>query len=309
MKHILTICLLLVVTHAWAAQPVQEKYLTAEDAAIAEAKQWQKSGEAKPILSDDGLILFPFGQYMPTLTCATYRACTIQLQAGEKIVDKGRIGDTRFTVDDMVIGTPDKQTVVVAVRPLVEGLDTNLFIPTDRRLYEIRLKSSAKPAGAYVNRIGFFYPEDMVVGWSNLDIKKQQAEQKHAELVQADLGSHVSLDQLDWNYTIGGDASASFRPTRVLNNGEKTFIYMPPDNRHMSMPTLVILDEKGNPIAVNFRIKPYGCKDPACNEWVGNMFIVDYLVKRAVLVMGGVNDKQIKVEITASSAKKSGWLW
>src|SRR3989338_5329740 len=89
-RTILTMMLCLA-TAAWA-EPV--KYLRAEDAALAQAKKWQRTWDAKPILSDDGKVLYPFGQYMPTLTCSPLRACDIELEPGEEVVSKPMAGDT-----------------------------------------------------------------------------------------------------------------------------------------------------------------------------------------------------------------------
>ncbi len=56
-----------------------KKFLTLEDAAVSQAKKWQQTGVAKPIMSDDGKILYPFGQYLPTITCALCAPVTLSL--------------------------------------------------------------------------------------------------------------------------------------------------------------------------------------------------------------------------------------
>jgi type IV secretion system protein VirB9 len=291
---------------AFAAKPV--KYLTAEDAAIAEAKRWQNSGQARPFMSDDGMVLYPFGQYLPTMVCSTLRACDIQLEPGEQVVDKPKTGDNaRWIIGKMVSGPSDAEIVHIIVKPKAEAIDTNLIIPTDRRVYHIKLKAAAKEGGDFVHRMGFYYPEDMVAKWGRDSAKeKRKAEEKEKGKV-SELGD-ISLGDLDFGFNMEGDAP--FRPSRVFTNGVKTYIQMPASVRSSEMPVLVVLDEQDKPLMVNYRIVPPKCL-PDCATTQGDLFVVDQVIRKAMLVLGS-DDTTVKVTIARNGvpvSRKLGGLF
>lgn len=271
----------------------KKRYLTAEDAAIAEATRWQSSGVAKPFLSDDGMVLYPFGQYLPTMTCSTLHACDIQLEPGEQVVDKPKTGDSaRWMISKMVSGPSDAEITHVVVKPHAEAIDTNLIIPTDRRTYHIKLRATPKEGGQYIHRMGFYYPAEMVAKWGrDVDKEKRKAEEKERSTV-ADLGE-VSMENVDFDFTIDGDAP--FKPSRVFTNGKKTFIHLPSAVRWSEMPTLVVLDEKEMPVMVNYRVRQPRCL-PSCADTQGDVLVVDQAIRQAMLVLGS-GDTTSKITI------------
>jgi len=270
-----------------------KKFLTLEDAAVAQAKKWQETGVAKPIMSDDGKILFPYGQYMPTLTCAPLRACDIELEPGEIVTGKPLTGDTvRWKITRAESGSGEKKITHVVVKPIDSNLDTNLIITTDRRTYHVRLYSSANERD-YVNRAGFYYPESIVDEWSEA---AQQAEQKKADkekLVVSELPT-LSIDKIDFGYKIDGD-DARFKPVRVFNDGTRVFLQMPEAMKSDEAPVLLLMDKDDKPLLVNYRVKD-------------GYYIVDKLFDRATLMVG-TEGSQSKVTVTWTKTQKKGWLW
>jgi len=292
MRAILWAALALASVASHAAAPA--KFLTLQDAAVAEAKRWQQTGVAKPILSDDGKVIFPFGQYMPTVTCAPLRACDIELEPGEIITSTPLAGDAvRWKVSKMVSGAGDSRITHVVVKPLDVNLETNVIIPTDKRTYHIRLYSSANEAD-YVNRVGFYYPQDMTAEW---DESKRLADKEATakdKLVVADMPSSLSVDQLDFSYRVEGD-NVAFKPTRVFNEGTHVYIQMPAAMKSAEAPILLLMDKSGAPELVNYRPKD-------------DYYIVDKLFDRAMLVIG-TGSSQSKVTITWTKNEKHNWLW
>lgn len=282
-------CILSMTSHAGS-----KKFLTLEDAAVAQAKKWQETGVAKPIMSDDGKVLFPFGQYMPLLTCAPLRACDIELEAGEIVTGKPLTGDTvRWKITRAESGASENKITHVVVKPTDINLDTNLIITTDRRTYHVRLYSSANERD-YVNRAGFYYPESIVNEW---DQAAQQAEKKAADkekLVVSELPT-LSVDKIDFGYKVEGD-DARFKPLAVFNDGTRVFLQMPDAMKSDEAPVLLLMDKDDKPLLVNYRVK-------------GTYYVVDKLFDRAMLLVG-TEGSQSKVTITwAKNQKKKGWLW
>ncbi len=293
-------------SQAAAAQQPVKKYLTAEEAAMSQVKQWQKTGQAKPIISDDGKVLFPFGQGTPTLTCATLRACDIELEPGEQVVDKPKTGDSSsWSIGRMESGPEDDKVIHVIVKPRFEGKwATNLIVPTDRRVYHINLRST-DPDKDFISRAAFYYPEDLTASWGREAVKKKAEVDKQQAPVCTDLAP-VALEKLNPDYKITGEAP--FKPVRVFNDGVKTYIQMPASVSTGEMPDLVVTDDKDKPILANYRV-PLPCQ---AGNTRGLYFVVDKVITRAMLVLGQDDSlKKITITLNATNAdkpaKSRGW--
>jgi len=158
-----------------------------------------------------------------------------------------------------------------------------MVIPTDRRAYYLRLQS--KPDD-YLARVAFAYPEDQGQQWRQYaEQQENAARQRKEENQQKAKDAKILPDFVDtmyWDYQIkGGDPT--MRPTRVLDDGVKTYIQMPLATQRTEAPVLVVNGPDGAEM-VNYRVK-------------GDMYIVDRLFNRAALIVG-VGKHARKVEIT-----------
>ncbi len=278
-------------------RPAQNtKYLTLEDAAVAQARKWQQTGVAQPILSDDGKILFPFGQYLPTVTCAPLRACDIELEAGELTSGKPLAGDSvRWIISKAESGSGNKKITHVVVKPTDVGLETNLIIPTDKRTYHVRLLSNAHEKN-YLNRVGFYYPQELADEWAQAAKVAEKEEQNKEKLIVAELPL-LDLAKLDFGYSFEAERDA-IQPLRAFNDGKQVFIQMPESVSSTELPVLLLYDKQGKLAVVNYRVK-------------GLYYIVDKLFDKAVLIAGseGSSGAQKKVVITFGKEKKKSWFW
>jgi type IV secretion system protein VirB9 len=274
------------------AQSQSKRFLTLEDAAVAQAKKWQQTGVAKPIMSDDGRVMYPFGQYLPKLTCTLLRACDIQLEPGELLTDKPAAGDTaRFLTSKKTSGSGERAITHVVVKPTDVGIETNLIIYTDRRVYQIQLVSATNEKD-YVNSIGFYYPEDLAQEWDE-SAKIREKAQKVQEKVAAAQVPSSCMEGLDFAYSVEG--GAAFKPLRVYNACGKVFIHMPDVVATSETPVLVSIGKDGQAEFLNWRPK-----SPTVYE-------VDKLFDKAMLVIGTDGDEQ-KVTITWTKNKKKSWF-
>jgi type IV secretion system protein VirB9 len=95
--------------------------------------------------------------------------CTIELEPGEVLSGKAQIADQiRWDLKQFLIGSKDGPQTFIAVHPKVSGIDTNMIIPTDRRMYFLHLVS--KP-GQYIPRIAFSYQDDSDADWDQYKTK------------------------------------------------------------------------------------------------------------------------------------------
>jgi type IV secretion system protein VirB9 len=274
---------------AVAAQP-GERYNSEEDAAVAQAKIWQGGGKARPLMSSDGKIVFAFGQSMPRLTCSPTRACDVEMEPNEK-VKKVILGDgTNWTWSPAESIEHGKTVAHVVLQPRDINLESNAIITTDRRTYHIKLYAP-KIEGAYLNRIGFYYPEELVSSWA--EKAGAEVEQKVKDESATVMRNPVSIDKLAFDYRI--DGAAPFRPIRVFNDGERTYFEMPDALRNGENPILMLVDEKGSAMVVNYRRE----EDAATGAI---HYVVDKLVTKAELRAGSE-----KVQITWKRKEKSFW--
>ena len=226
----------------------QKRFNELEDAAAAQAKIWQAGGKAKPLLSSDGKVVFAYGQSMPKLTCSPMRACDVEMEPGEK-VNKVILGDgVNWQWDAAESVERGKVVQHVIIQPKDKDLETNAIVTTDRRTYHIKLYSPTVE-GAYINRMGFYYPSDLVSSWSDKMAAVDAAEQKEQNLNV--MATAVAPGQLAFDYRIDGEVD--FKPLRVFNNGEQVFMAMPDALRNGENPAFVLIDEQGKEMVVNYR--------------------------------------------------------
>lgn len=249
-----------------------QRYNELDDAVMAQAKRWQSGEKAKPLMSSDGKVVFPFGQAMPKLTCSPSRACDVEMEPGEtprKVILGDQANWTWEGADSIEKG---KTVNHVVFQPKDNDLESNAIITTDRRTYHIKLYAP-KTEGVYLNRIAFYYPEQLVSSWETKMGSAAAAKAKDEE--SNVMPAPVAPDKMAFDYRIDGDAD--FRPIRVFNDGERVYIAMPDDIRHGEYPTLQLIDEKGDGMVVNYR--------RTVDDKAGTIyFVVDKLFTKAQLI-------------------------
>lgn len=246
---------------------------------LEQSKIWQGGGTPKPVLGKDGLVMLPFGQYEPKVTCQPLMLCDIQLQAGE-IINNILLGDTANWTDSEKVpvaysGSDSALVPHIILTPRSSGLSTNLVITTTKRTYYLTLYSSRS---SHVSRIGFYYPGEIMQTLSN---EQKQAEIKNNQI----LSNNVDPDKLYFKYSLSGDKHAPFYPSQVFDDGTRTYIQLDPKMNSKSLPAFYALGDDGETQElVNFEYKaPY--------------IVVPSIFKQGVLTRGQ-DENQVVVTIT-----------
>jgi len=246
--------------------------------AIQMSRQWQaakgKNKQPKPFIDAAGKINFLYGIYQPTIICAVMQICDLWLEEGENI-NSVSLGDSiRWIVEPATTGIGEYMRHHIMIKPMDSALETNLVINTDRRSYNIKLKSHRTE---YMAQIAFIYPEKALAKFSQL--QRIEAHKREDNIIPE---TKEYLGDLYFNYRIKGDKR--LRPVRVYNDGIKTIIEMPKSMLHDETPsTNGWLFKKEQPVMVNYRVH-------------GTRFIVDTVFEYAVLTTG-VGRSQQKVTI------------
>jgi len=206
----------------------------------------------------DGKVIFLFGEIQPSVVCSPLQVCDIELQGGEVVRDV-LVGDTvRWKVEPATSGAAGGQAIHLIVKPFESGLVTSMVVTTSRRTYHIQLKSHPSQ---YMARVGFEYPEDVSTKLAAINARLE------ASTIP---GAGVPAEGLNFSYSLSG--RASWRPTRVYSDGQRTYIQFPRSISGQDAPVLFVVSGGQNRI-VNYRMK-------------NDMMVVDYNVDRAVLVSG-----------------------
>ncbi|HEX5661406.1 MAG TPA: TrbG/VirB9 family P-type conjugative transfer protein, partial [Polyangiales bacterium] len=257
--------------------------------ALEQAREYRTGEHARaPERGRDGRILLPFNG-SPRVICAPKHVCDIELEEGEMIHNSalGNGSDEQGEWELTIAGT--STTPHLVVKPLVPNASTNLIVHGQTRVYNIELVSTASSRDDYMPFVAFKYPEDTKRKWAELMQRMQQTKSsKEGGGSAADRRAQESDDdsytvrpeRLNFNYTWRKDARwfqffklprIDFMPSRVYDDGRKTFIVMPESIHTRSLPMLVIRD-RGTDEVVNARVE-------------GSRFVVDRLFRRAKLMI------------------------
>lgn len=254
---------------------------------ISLSKEWIDNGN-KSFRGQDGSVSFLFGATMPRIIVAPLRITDIQFQKGEKIMDV-QLGDTtRWIISPSLSGEGVNQVSHLLLKTTDVGLETTLFVSTNRRTYHINLFSRRHE---YMPIVSFKYKDEINKKWEryNNHFKKQERLKKEATTLNITSKLSKNINNLDFNYNIKGNSS--WKPTRVYNDGIKTYIQMPKKMLFNEAPIFMVLDQSDNNQLVNYRLKE-------------NNYIVDKLFNKGILIIG-VGDEQEKIIIERKGLAKS----
>jgi type IV secretion system protein VirB9 len=226
-----------------------------------------KNQSALPSPGEDGRVVYTYGAGLPTVVCAPLRLCVIELESGERLMGEPHVGDSvRWLIDPATSGEGALERALIVVKPKGPGLDTNMLLTTDRRLYYLRLVSTPSE---YIARTSFEYPAAETARWQ---AHLLQSEQRRKEAVeQAQLAPLRTIEDLYFDYRVLGKHH-ELRPVRIFDDGEKTYVQMREQILHRELPILVVVGTQG-PEMVNYRVK-------------GTVYVVDRIFEHGALILG-----------------------
>ena len=247
-------------------EPASQASLTREVAAA-----WDR--RTGPVtLGQAGRVVTVFGEAIPTAFCSPLTVCLIELEPGEQLTDTPSWGDTvRWQVVPKRQGR-DPETVVLEIKPAADAVETNLVVPTDRRLYTIALRNDPE---FHTPILSFRWPDSEARAIVE-SIEQQRAEERAdeeareeeaaaladvsaAELAHSGVPTESgprTAELLDFRFKV--DGKAAFRPVRVFADGSRTYIDLHPRYRG-PLPAIVAGKAEGN-AALNTRVSASGSR-------------------------------------------------
>ncbi|MGV9006049.1 MAG: TrbG/VirB9 family P-type conjugative transfer protein [Brevundimonas sp.] len=204
---------------------------------------------------------------------APLRVTTLTLAPGEILMAKAAGDTVRWQIGEAVSGEGAGQRTHVLLKPLERGLETNLVLTTNRRVYLIDLKSGA--ADAF----------NAAVAWDTAMVLAGSVPTDPNTSLGAPATQSVVMPEgeLDARYRIEPRGRRPrWTPTAVFNDGRRTFITFDADLQVDEAPVLFVIAPDGEAQMVNYR-------------QVGGLFVVDRVFDRAELRLGDRRPQVVRI--------------
>lgn len=202
---------------------------------------------------------------------APLRVTALTLAPGETVTAKAAGDTVRWQIGEAVSGQGGSARTHVLIKPLQAGLETNLIVTTNQRVYLLTLSSGNPDASN--TAVAWNYgrtpaPTDPIGGLPDLPAP--------------DLSVVTPQGPLDARYRIEAQGrTPSWMPTSVFNDGVRTFITLPHEARVDETPALFV-HARGEPQLVNYR-------------QVAGMMIVDRVFEAAELRLGDRRPQVVRI--------------
>ncbi|WP_293682475.1 TrbG/VirB9 family P-type conjugative transfer protein [uncultured Phenylobacterium sp.] len=239
-------------------------------AAIAAANSSaRQTSRARAFLGGVQVFVYDPGRVYEVWT-APLRVTTLTLSRGETVISKAAGDTVRWQIGETQSGEGPDQRAHVMIKPLARGLETNLVLPTNRRVYLVQLRSG--DAEAF----------NAAVTWdlgAVLDAAAPAADRPPpAPALVAPQGP------LDAGFRIRPKGRRpAWTPTAVATDGIRTFLTFPPGMAVAEAPALFALGPSGDAQLVNYRQQ-------------GALWVVDRVLTAAELRMGGRHAQVVRIE-------------
>lgn len=194
---------------------------------------------------------------------------TILLEPGETLNDIAAGDTSRWMVTEAQAEAEVDGRTIVLVKPQAANLRTNIVLVTSRRTYTI--EAVAQSGQAYSSEVAWCYPERTAVS--------------------------ASVSELNFDYRIRTTRGRrpAWLPTRIFDDGRRTWIEMPPQAASTDLPPLFVITGEGSEL-VNYRLQ-------------GDRYMVDRVFDVAELRLGTHSPVIVRLERErneAASARRIG---
>lgn len=248
--------------------PVADVAPTGRAAIAAANTRARQTSRVRGFLGGVQVFVYDPGRVYEVWT-APLRVTTLTLSRGEVVISKAAGDTVRWQIGETQSGEGPDQRAHVMIKPLARGLETNLVLATNRRVYLVQLRSG-DPAAF-----------NTAVTWdlgSVLDAAAPATDTPPTPALVAPQGP------LDAAFRIRPKGSRpAWTPSAVATDGLRTFISFPPGVTAAEAPALFALGPSGDVQLVNYRQQ-------------GVLWVVDRVLAAAELRMGGRRGQVVRIE-------------
>jgi type IV secretion system protein VirB9 len=192
---------------------------------------------------------------------------TILLEPGETLNNIAAGDTSRWMVTQAEGETESEGRTIVLVKPQTTSLRTNIVLITDRRTYLV--EAISQPGNVYSAQVAWSYPGGELEGAS----------------------TPSSIADLNFTYRIRTTRgrTPNWSPSRVFDNGRRTWVEFPPGVVASDMPPLFVITADGAEI-VNYRVQ-------------GQRYMIDRVFDIAELRLGTRAQTIVRIERTPSDRR------
>ena len=233
------------------------KPATGEDAVRAATK----TSQMLPEIYNGRIIFYDYDETVTYhIYCQPLRITDIYLEPGETLIEEPVIGDsTRWIIGFGKSKEGGEEVQHIYLKPTMAGLETTITINTTKRIYYMLIKSFQD---VYMAGVRFRYPMTGMPKSIVQGKKEDGTPIKTVNLGNEKLKIDPSLISTDYIMKYNKKTAPPWLPTLVLDDGAKTYIYMPENVAFHEIPAV---HAEGMEI-VNYRL-------------LGNVIVIDRLVK------------------------------
>lgn len=263
---------------------------TTSDVVAIAIREYRLRGVA-PVVSAGAITIYPFGHGEAVLTCAVLRACIVELEPGEVVVDEPIAGDQARWIITRAKAGAGAHIALVVVKPKACDITTNLIIPTDRRIYDLTLDAppcpgrATNPKPSYLRHIRFYFPDDNATLLPNgaAVVAATPSAESGEKSRDGVIAPHA--DSLNHAYRIQRERRFLFWhrspdfpwfPGDTWDDGAHVYIAVPPLASRYAAAVLYALEDDGSRALMNYTIQAHGDT---------MQFVTDRVFHRAVLVI------------------------
>ena len=194
--------------------------------------------------------------------CQPYRVTDLILEPGEQVIEMPFLSEEKvWEIGAGVSRNGNIDTQHFFLKPAFSGLITSFIIITDKRVYHLLLKSYKD---CYMTQVKWKYPNTMPFNLKT-DAMNERVNKMSIETTAVD-PAYLSFDYI-MNYS--AFKKPYWLPTRVYDDGKKTYIVMNETVLHMTSPVL------------------FNHKDERINYSVNkNLIIINELIEKVTMRVG-----------------------
>lgn len=197
--------------------------------------------------------------------CQTYHSTMIQFEPGEEMAEVPYISEPDVWRLARGVGSKDGiPTQYLIIKPDFSGLSSSLIVITNKRVYQMELKSYRDH---YMPTVSWVYGQQLE------DLKSWIKEKKEDEFVKSVLDfSADDIKFMSFNYKIKYQwlrKKPEWKPARVFDNGKFTYIILDETALHTEVPAVFI-----------------NGKEIMNKEYHRNIIVINQLIKKVTLRLG-----------------------
>jgi type IV secretion system protein VirB9 len=211
---------------------------------------------------EPGVTVVPFGTAAPELQCETLRVCAVELETGERVV-KTYLGDGERWKVDVQLSQEGGVKPLVVLKPTECGIETNLIVSTDRRIYDVLVRSRSCDNPGEGLKLG---PRRLRFEYGGFS---QAWKDRGQPGTVAGAPAAVKPQNLNFNYSWSGGRRGP-KPKLVYDDGERVYVRL--EKVPEKAPAIF---SKG---AEGFEIVPFRLE--------GSVYVIEAMPEELVLVSG-----------------------